>query len=54
MPAVSHADDFSWNAKIHAVKKPLLAGREYKARSNLHLATLVPELVLDFFFRMRN
>ena len=36
------------NAKIHALKKPLLAGREYKARCNLHLATLVPELVIDF------
>ena len=47
MPAVSHADDFRWNAKIHAVKKPLLAGREYKARCNLDLATLVPELVPD-------
>ena len=23
-------------------------GREYKARCNLHLATLVPEVVLDF------
>ena len=31
-----------------AVKKPLLAGREYKARCSLDLATLVPELVLDF------
>ena len=49
MPAVSHADDFRWNAKIHAVKKPLLAGGgEYKVRCNLHLATLVRELVLDF------
>ena len=48
MPAVSHADDFRWNAKIHAVKKPLLAGGEYKARCNLHLATLVRELVLHF------
>ena len=48
MAAVSHADDFRWNGKIHAVKKPLLAGREYKARCNLDLATLVPELVLDF------
>ena len=48
MPAVSHAHDFRWNAKIHAVKKPLLAGGEYKARCNLHLATLVRELVLDF------
>ena len=37
--------------KIHAGKNPLLAGwggREYKARCNLHLATLVPEVVLDF------
>ena len=48
MPAVSHAGDLRWNAKIHAVKKPLLAGREYKGRCNLHLDTLVPELVPDF------
>ena len=38
--------------KIHAGKNPLLAGwgggGEYKARCNLHLATLVPEVVLDF------
>ena len=25
MPAVSHAHDFRWNAKIRAAKKPLLA-----------------------------
>ena len=54
MPAVSHANDFRWNAKIYAGKKPLLAGGRgggeggYKARCNLHLATLVPEVVLDF------
>ena len=36
--------------KIHAGKNPLLAGGGggYKARCNLHLATLVPEVVLDF------
>ena len=37
--------------KIHAGKNPPLAGEEggeYKARCNLHLATLVPEVVLDF------
>ena len=35
--------------KIHAGKNPLLAGRGgYKTRCNLHLATLVPEVVLDF------
>ena len=33
--------------KIHAGKNPLLAGG-YKVRCNLHLATLVPEVVLDF------
>ena len=54
MPAVSHANDFRWNAKIHAGKKPFLAGGwrggegGYKACCNLHLATLVPEVVLDF------
>ena len=26
MPAVNHANDFRWNAKIHAGKKPLLVG----------------------------
>ena len=37
--------------KIHAGKNPLLVGGgggEYKVRCNLHLATLVPEVVLDF------
>ena len=37
--------------KIHAGKNPLLAGGGrggYKTRCNLHLATLVPEVVLDF------
>ena len=26
MPAVNHANDFRWNAKIHAGKKPPLGG----------------------------
>ena len=37
--------------KIHAGKNPLLAvggGGGYKTRCNLHLVTLVPEVVLDF------
>ena len=34
-------------AGIRVVNKPTYA-REYKARCNLDLATLVPELVLDF------
>ena len=53
MPAISHANDFRWNSKIHVGKKPLLADRcggggEYNAHCNLHLATLVPEVVLGF------
>ena len=53
MPAVSHANDFRWNAKIHGGKETSSrrwVGGEggYKGRCYLHLATLVPEVVLDF------
>ena len=52
MPAVSHANDFRWKAKIHAKETSSCRwvgrGGGYKARCNLHLATLVPEVVLDF------
>ena len=57
MPAISHVNDFRWNAKIHPRKKRLLAwggggGGRYKACYNLHLEPWFQRLFL-IFLRLR-